>query len=156
MLHNVKYYNVQSREKRLVRGCEIFLPGPAYLLCLVLPGCNLAKFANLFSLPCTYTIRKRRMRRRGKTGARAAIKSIGQQKERDDLAEVMERQTRKQTYMEDDEARCARARLILTSLAGYARRRSAGRRGRTVLRFCGDGNYNCTALAVACMATISR
>ena len=64
------------------------------------------------------------MRRRGKTGARAAIKSIGQQKERDDLAEVMERQTRKQTYMEDDEARCARprarARLILTSLAMHA------------------------------------
>ena len=44
--------NVQSREKVFVRGCEIFLPGPAKLFCLALPGCSWARFANFFSLPC--------------------------------------------------------------------------------------------------------
>ena len=36
-----------------VRGCEIFLSGPAQLFCLALPGCSLTKYANLFSLLCS-------------------------------------------------------------------------------------------------------
>ena len=45
--------NVQRSAKRLVRGCEKFVPALAYLFCLALPGFCLARFTNLFADLCT-------------------------------------------------------------------------------------------------------
>ena len=46
-------FDIQSREKVLVRGCEKFLPALAWLFCLALPGSCLARFAKTFSQLCT-------------------------------------------------------------------------------------------------------
>ena len=43
---------VQRFTKRFVGGCEMFLPGPASLSCLALPGCSLARFAILLVHIC--------------------------------------------------------------------------------------------------------
>ena len=43
---------IQRSAKRLVRGCEKFVPSLAYLFCLALPGSCLARFANLFADLC--------------------------------------------------------------------------------------------------------
>ena len=40
--------DIQNQEKSLVHGCEIFPLGHAYLFCLALLGCGLAKSDNLF------------------------------------------------------------------------------------------------------------
>ena len=47
---------VQRSAKRLVRGCEKFVPALAYLylFCLALPGFCLARFTNLLPDLCTY------------------------------------------------------------------------------------------------------
>ena len=43
---------IQRSAKRLVRGCEKFVPALAYLLCLPLPGSCLARFAYLLADLC--------------------------------------------------------------------------------------------------------
>ena len=45
--------HVQGWPKRLVRGCEKFVPALAKLLCLALPGSCLARFACFFADLCT-------------------------------------------------------------------------------------------------------
>ena len=42
----------RAEKKRMVRGCVIFLPGPALFFCLALPGCSLARFAILLVHIC--------------------------------------------------------------------------------------------------------
>ena len=44
--------NVQRSAKRLVRGCERFVPALAYLFCLTLTGACLARFAYLLADLC--------------------------------------------------------------------------------------------------------
>ena len=44
---------VQRSAKRLVRGCENFVPAPAYLFFLALPGSCLARFAYLLADLCS-------------------------------------------------------------------------------------------------------
>ena len=45
--------SIQRTAKRLVRGCEKFVPALAYLFCLALPGSCLARFAYLLANFCT-------------------------------------------------------------------------------------------------------
>ena len=45
---------VQRSAKKLVRGCEKFVPALAYLFCLTLPGSCLARFAYLLADLCTF------------------------------------------------------------------------------------------------------
>ena len=47
-------FGVQRSAKRLVRGCEKFVPALAYLFCLALPGSCLARFAYLLADLCRY------------------------------------------------------------------------------------------------------
>ena len=44
---------VQRSAKRLVRGCEKYVPALAYLLCLALPGSCLVRFAYFLADLCT-------------------------------------------------------------------------------------------------------
>ena len=43
---------LQRSAKRLVHGCEKFVPAPAYLFCLALPGSCLARFAYFIADLC--------------------------------------------------------------------------------------------------------
>ena len=51
--------DVQRSAKRLVRGCENFVPALAYLFGLPLPGSCLARFAYLLADLCTFQILQR-------------------------------------------------------------------------------------------------
>ena len=44
---------IQRSAKRIVRGCEKFVPALAYLFCPALPGSCLARFTNLLADLCT-------------------------------------------------------------------------------------------------------
>ena len=46
-------YMYRDRLKKIVRGCENFLPAPARLFCQALPGSLLARFAHLLAGLCT-------------------------------------------------------------------------------------------------------
>ena len=48
-------FTLQRSAKRLVRGCEKFVPALAYLFCLTLPGSCLARFAYLLADLCKST-----------------------------------------------------------------------------------------------------
>ena len=51
--------DVQRSAKRLVRGCENFVPALAYLFGLPLPGSCLARFAHFLAGLCTVTLNVR-------------------------------------------------------------------------------------------------
>ena len=51
---DVTIQNVQRSAKRLVRGCEKFVPALAYLFCLALPGSCLARFAYFLADLCKH------------------------------------------------------------------------------------------------------
>ena len=50
------WYIVQRSAKRLVHGCEKYVPALAYLFCLALPGSCLARFAYFLADLCTLYI----------------------------------------------------------------------------------------------------
>ena len=47
---------IQRSAKRLVRGCEKFVPALAYLFCLALPGSCLARFAYFLADLCSISV----------------------------------------------------------------------------------------------------
>ena len=49
-----KSHNIQRSAKRLVCGCEMFVPAHAHLFCLPLHGSCLARFAYLLADLCMY------------------------------------------------------------------------------------------------------
>ena len=46
--------HIQRSAKRLVRGCEKFVPALVYLFCLALPGSCLARFAHFLAGLCMF------------------------------------------------------------------------------------------------------
>ena len=50
-------HNVQRSAKRIVHGCEKFVPALAYLFCLALPWSCLASFTNLLADLCMLLVR---------------------------------------------------------------------------------------------------
>ena len=48
-MKNQEFESVQRLAKRLVHGCEKFVPALAYLFCFTVPGSCLARFAYLLA-----------------------------------------------------------------------------------------------------------